>query len=96
MCSCADVRKVETKFQYRFNHYKSKHKSFRKGNRKIPKRLLHNHYSLDGHIRIDDWDFTLFEQRETNKQLKERESFWQHQLKTFYPVGLDGKGEGMY
>ena len=29
-----------------------------------------------------------FEKCETHKQLKERETFWQHKLKTSYPLGL--------
>ena len=55
-----------------------------------------DHYCLDGHLGIDDWDFTLFEQCETHKQLKERETFWQHRLKTFYPLGLNEKEEYLY
>ena len=88
MCGEAPyVGKDETKFRYRFNIYKSKHRAFKKGNRKIPQKLFHKHYCLDGHLRIDDWDFTLFEQCETHQQLKERETFWQHRFKTFYPSG---------
>ena len=30
------VGKVKTKFRYRFNSHKSKHRAFRKGNRRIP------------------------------------------------------------
>ena len=90
------VGKAKTKFRYRFNNYKSKHRAFRKGNRKIPQKLFHDHYCLDGHLGIDDWNFTLFEQFETHKQLKEREIFWQHRLKTFYPLGLNAKEEYLY
>ena len=32
-----------------------------------------------------------FKQLKTHKQLKERETFWQHKLKTFYPLGLNEK-----
>ena len=97
MCGEApNVRKAKTKFRYRFNNYKSKHIVFRKGNRKIPQKLFHDHYCMDGHSGIDDWDFTLFEQCETHKQLKERETFWQHRLKTFYPLGLNEKEEYLY
>ena len=35
----------------------------------------------------------LFEKCETHKQLKEWEKFYQHKLKTFYPLGLNKKGE---
>ena len=61
------VEKAKTKFQYRFNNYKSKHRAFRKGKRRKPQKLFHNHYCLDGHLGIDDWDFTLFQQCETQK-----------------------------
>ena len=64
--------------------------------RKIPQKLFHDHYCLDGHLEIDDWEFTLFEQCEAHKQLKERETFWQHRLKTFYPLGLNEKEEYLY
>ena len=82
------VGKVKTKFQYRFNNYKSKHRVFRKGNRKIPQKRFHDHCHLDDHLRTDDWDFTLFEQCETHKQHQERETFWKHLLKTFSPLVL--------
>ena len=47
---------------------KAKHRAFREGNGKMPQKHFHNHYCLDGHLGIDDWDFTLFEQYETHKQ----------------------------
>ena len=44
VCSEAPyVGKAKTKFRYRFNNYKSKHKAFRKGNRKIPQKRFHDH-----------------------------------------------------
>ena len=64
------VGKAKTKFRYRFNNYKSKHRALRKGNRKIPQKCFHDH------LGIDDWDFTLFKQCETHKQPKEGETFW--------------------
>ena len=86
---CGEVPNVQakTKLRYRFNNYKSKHRAFRKGNRKVPQKLFHTHYCLDGHSGIEDWDFVIFEQCETHAQLKERKTFWQHRLKTFYPIG---------
>ena len=70
------VGKAKTKFRYRFNNYKSEHRAFRKGNRKVPQKLFHTHYCLDGHSVIEDWDFVIFEQCETDAQLKEKETFW--------------------
>ena len=40
--------------------------------------------------------FVIFEQCETHTQLKERETFWQHELKSFYPIGLNEKEEYLY
>ena len=90
------VGKAKTNFRYRLNYYKSKHRAFRKENRKIPQKCFQDHYCLDDHLEIDDWEFTLFKQCETHKQLKERETFWQHQLKTFYPVCLNEKEEYLH
>ena len=92
MCGEAPyVGKAKTKFRYRFNNYKSKHRD-----RKIPQKRFHDLYCLDGHLGIDDWDFTLFEQCGTHKQLKERETFRQHRLKTFYSLGLNEKEEYLH
>ena len=44
----------------------------------------------------DDWQFTSIEQCETHDQLKERETFWQHRLKTFYPYGINKRKEYLY
>ena len=85
------LERPEAKFRYRFNNYKSKHRGFRKRNRRIPKERVHDHDCLDRQVEIDDWDFKLFEQCETHKQLKEKETFWQDRLKTFYPLGLNEK-----
>ena len=56
---------------------------FRGGNRKVPQKLFHTHYCLDGHSGIEEWDVVIFAQCETNAQLKEKETFWQHRLETF-------------
>ena len=85
--------KQKPNFCYRFNNCKSKHRPFRKGNQKVPQKRFHAHHCVDGHSGIDDWSFVIFEQCETHKLLKEIETFWQHKLKTFYPIGLNEKEE---
>ena len=35
---------------------------------------------------IDDCKIILFQKYETHKELKGRKTFWQHKLKTFYPL----------
>ena len=47
----------------------------------------------DRHRGIEDWDFLIFEQCET---LKERETFCQHRLKTFYLIALNEKEKYLY
>ena len=48
------------------------------------------------HSGIDDWNFMIFKQCETHEQLKERKTFWQHRLKTFYPIDLNEREEYLY
>ena len=67
--------KDKTKFCLRFINYKSKHRSFRKGNKNVPPKRFHSHYIQDCHIGIYDWEVTLFEECETCKQPEERETF---------------------
>ena len=89
------VGKAKTKFRARFNNYKSAHRSYRK-KCKVSQQRFHEHYGQHSHNGIDDWQFTLIEQCETHEQLKERETFWQHRLKTCYPYGLNEKKEYLY
>ena len=69
---------------------KSAHTHYRK-KRKVSQQRFHEYYGQDSHNGIDDWQFTLIEQCETQEQLQEREIFWQHRLKKFYPYGLNEK-----
>ena len=88
--------KAKTKFRYRFNNYKGKHWAFRKGSKNVPQKRFHALYCLDKHSGTDNWNFVIFELCETHEQLKERETFCQHRLKTFYPLGLNEKEEYLY
>ena len=90
------VGKAKAKFRYKFSNYKSKHRAFRKGNEKAPQISFQARYCLDGFSEIHDWDFVIFEQCETHEQLKERETFWRHRLRTFYPIGLNEEEEYLY
>ena len=74
LCKVSYVEKVKTKFRYSFNNYKGKHRAFTK-NKKIPQKCFHAQYCVDDHSGIDDSNFVIFEQCETHKQLKERETF---------------------
>ena len=78
------VGKSKTKFRYKFNNYKSKHRAFTKGDQKVRQKLFQAHYCLGSHNGIEDWKFAVFKQCETHAQLKETEILWQHRLKIFY------------
>ena len=60
--------------------------------KKVIKKFLRNVFTLT----IDDWNFVIFEQCQTHEQLNETETFWQHKLKTFYPISLSEKEEYLY
>ena len=90
------VGKAKTEFRYRFNNYKSKRRTFRKGNWKVPQKLFYTHRCLDSHSSIEDSDFVIFEQWETHAQLKRKETFWQDRFKTFYPISLNEKEKYLY
>ena len=62
----------------------------------LPQKHFHSHYIQDCNRGIDDWEVTLLEKCETYKQLKEREMFWQHKSKTFYPLGLSEREEYLF
>ena len=48
------VGKAKTTLRYSFNNYNSKHKAFKKGNRKVLQKLFHTHYCLDGYSGTED------------------------------------------
>ena len=89
------VGNAKTEFRARFISYTSAHRSYRKKHKGSQQRF-HEHYGQRSHNGIDDWQFTLIEQCEIHEQLKERETFWQHRLKTFYSYWLNEKKEYLY
>ena len=91
-CKNPYVGKAQTKLRMRLNNYKSAHKSFKTKKRETQK-LFHGHYKQDDHEGKDDWQFTLIDQCTTNAELRKREVYWQHRLKTFYPNGLNEREE---
>ena len=77
------IGKAKTKFRYGFNNCKSKRRAFRKGNRKVPQKLFHTHYCLDGLSNIEDWNFIIFEQCETMCNWRKEKHFGNIDLKPF-------------
>ena len=68
------------------NDYKSSHKSF-KAKKRETKKLFHGPYIQDDHEGKDDQQCT------TNAELRKRELYWQHRLKTFFPNRLNKREE---
>ena len=64
-------------------------------NRKDHSNVFMNIMGNNSHNGIDDWQL-IIEQCETHKELKERETFWQGRLKTFYLYGLNEKKKYSY
>ena len=60
---------------------------------KVSQQRFYEDYDQNSLNGFDDWQFTLTEQCETHQQLKEKETFWQHRLKKFYPEGLKEKNK---
>ena len=56
---------------------------FSKIKQNVPQKCFHSYYVQDFHKDIGDWEVTLFENCETQKQLKGSETYWLHKLKTF-------------
>ena len=68
--------KAKTRFHHGFHNYKIKHQSFREGKRKIPQNHFHSF---------------IQEKCEVHERFKNRETFRQQELKTFYPFYLNKK-----
>ena len=75
-------------FRLRFNNYRSAHRNFKK-NKKVLQESFHSHFEQPQHNGENDWEVRLIDQAETVEDLRKRESFWQHELKTFQPDGLN-------
>ena len=87
-CKSPYVGKAQTRLNnMMLNNYKSAHKFFKTKKRETLK-LFHGHYIQDDH-EGKDWQFTLIDQCTTNAELKKRELYWQHRLKTFFPNGVN-------
>ena len=82
-------------FRSRFNNYKSAHRSFIKGNT-VKQASVHAHFEDDKHHGISDWEITLIDQTESVDDLRRRESFWQYELDTFQPNGLNERDVALF
>ena len=98
-CGIQYVGKSFPPFRARFNNYKTKYRKYleRKGNnslhigKSIPQANLFSHFAQHGHNGFDDWSFVLIDQAFNEKQLRQKECFWQYKLDVFEPKGLNDR-----
>ena len=62
-------------------------KLFEKKN--VKQESFNAHFADVNHNGENDWEMRLIDQTDDVEQLRKRESFWQHDLDTFQPSGLD-------
>ena len=99
VCGKQYVGSTITKFRERFNNYKSQFRRYweRKQAGKsdpgkdISQGKLFEHFCERDHHGMDDWSFKIIDQADSLKRVRERESFWQYKLNSFYPKGLNDR-----
>ena len=87
-CNKQYVGSTVTPFRLRYNNYKSCCKKHSQ-NISVPQMSFHDHFAQKDHNGMDDWSFKLIDHASDANSLRRRESFWQHKLKTFHPLGLN-------
>ena len=81
-------------FRSRFSNYKLVHRSFIKGNT-VKQASFHAYFEDDKHG-IGDWEITLIDQTDSVDDLRRQESFWQYELDTFQPNGLNERDVALF
>ena len=82
-------------FRSRFNNYKSAHRSFIKGNT-VKQVSFQAHFEDDKDHGIKYWEITPIDQTDSVDDLRRRESFWQYELGTFQPNGLNERDVALF
>ena len=75
-------------FRARLYNYRCVHCNYCK-NRNVKQKLFHAHFADDIYGGEGDWEVRLIDQSDSPEDLKKKESFWQHELDTFQPNGLN-------
>ena len=57
---------------------------------------FHAHFEDGKHHGINDWEITLIDQTDSVDDLRRRESFWQYELDTFQPNGLNERDVALF
>ena len=79
----------------RFNNYRSANRNFLKTN-KLKQESFNAHFAEANHIDEEDWEVRLIDQTDNIEDLRKRESFWQHELETLQPNGLNEREVALF
>ena len=82
-------------FRPRFNNYRCAHRNFLK-RQKVKQESFNAHFAEVNHNGEDDWEVRLIDQTDNVEELRKRESFWQHELDTFQPNGLNEREVALF
>ena len=94
ICSKQYVGSTNTKFRQRFNNYKCFSKKFDRGV-SVPQRDFFQHFREEGHSGfLDDVSVRLIDRLYDGN--RRRKLFWQFELDSFVPGGLNSKEVEIY
>ena len=94
-----DDRDSDNRFRIRYNNYKTVHRVYVRRRKDgtlgkgpaVSQAALHAHFAQPDHNGIKDMSFKIIDCADNLTEIKKRESFWQHKLKTFIPNGLNSR-----
>ena len=64
--------------------------------KKIKQESFHAHFADVNDNGEDDWEVRLIDETDNVEDLRKRESFWQYELDTFQPNGLNEQGVALF
>ena len=71
-----------------YNNYRCSHRNFLR-NKRVKQESFHAHFTEGLHQGESDWEVRLIDQGFSVDDVRRRESYWQHELDTFQPNGLN-------
>ena len=93
--TCSKQYTGSTDFRPRFNNYRCAHRNLLK-RKKVKQESFNAHFAEADHNGEEDWEVRLIDQTDNVEDLRKRESFWQHELETFQPNGLNERQVALF
>ena len=82
-------------FRSRFNNCRCSHRNFLR-NKKVKQQPFHVHLAEGRHQGESDWKVRLIDQGVRVDAVRQRKSFWQHELHAFQPNGLNEREVALF